>query len=241
VLSIKTLHLCPRACSLGCESYCTIESRSSPHASLSDPRQASTWLCAEFHPANRAKRSCHLGTSPEASNGHHIEPFCERLLQGWWCEKRNSPLPRPATSGLLSCGTRALLQSFRLMPVELIKVCFEAQDRICLSASISCVRETQLKKDQLQWLLGCRHSGHGKCLNPQDLAPAPSGDGAHQRSVFRNATTHGAFAFRRCFPIAGLPAYLYGDLVIGPLSAFSLHVGRIPAFRKGPYIYRHLE
>jgi hypothetical protein len=41
--------------------------------------------------------------------------------------------------------------------------------------------------------------------------------------------------------IAGLPAYLYGDLVVGPLSAFSLHVGRIPAFRKGPYIYRHLE
>jgi hypothetical protein len=121
-------------------------------------------------------------------SSHFAKDFCRAG------EKRNSPLPRPArepSSGLLSCGTRALLQSFRLMPVDLIKVCIEAQDRKCLSASISCVRETQLKKDQLQWLLGCRHSGHSKCLNPQDLAPAPSGDGAHQRSVFRNATTHG--------------------------------------------------
>jgi hypothetical protein len=100
----------------------------------SDPRQASHLAMRGLNSGKPSQAFLHLGASPEASNGRHIEPSdAIEFLQGWWCERRSSPLPRPAREPssvirppqLRDEGVTA--ERFRLMPVVLIKLCIEAQ------------------------------------------------------------------------------------------------------------------
>jgi hypothetical protein len=91
---------------------------------------------------------------------------------------------------------------------------------MCLSATISCVRETQLKRDQLQMLLDCPHSGHSKYSNPR-ISPRllPVATEPTKRSVFRNLTTHGASSpSDDAFHSRSFRAHLQTLVAIGLLS-----------------------
>jgi hypothetical protein len=191
---------------------------------------------------NPSQAFLHLGASPEASNGCHIEPFCERLCRAGGASREPAV---PTSQGAL------------IRPPQLRDEGVTAE-----LPSHACRPDKTLHRGTGSMVF----VGHSllRMRNPVEEGSAPvvtrlpslrtqqvfESPGFSPRSQWRWSPP--ALSFSECndsrrfrlptmLSIAGLPAYLYGDLVVGPLSAFSLHVGRIPAFRKGPYIYRHLE
>ena len=140
------------------------------HLQASDPRQASHLAVRGVSSGKPSQAFCHLGASPEVSNGCQIEPSCQRVWQGWWCERRSSPLPRPArepSSGPLATGRGRYCRALPSHACRPDKTLHRGTELNVSIAVMSCVREIQLKKDQLQLLLGCRRSGHSKCSNPR--------------------------------------------------------------------------
>jgi hypothetical protein len=66
--SIKPLHRVPGLAAVHANHTAPLR-RGPPTMHASDPRQPSTWLLADSHPAYRAKSFCHLGLCPHASTG----------------------------------------------------------------------------------------------------------------------------------------------------------------------------
>lgn len=152
-------------------------------------------------------------------------------FQGCWCESRHAadcPVrPGYTSRASSSCSLLALLHTFCLGLVGLIKLCIATLISMCPSAAICCVRGTQFFNTHVARL----PSADALYQNPRIQSPLPVAIDAH-RWVSRNPNPHAHPTFSMMlFSSAALPRTTADKCSLAPCR----HVGRTPAFRQASF------